>query len=63
MEKAGTEKTAKKKVVKVEAIEHKQVTGKVLYYLKVWNEDGEYFINVGDKTYKEVCKLQGDEGK
>lgn len=51
----------KKKTVQAEAIEHTAVTGKKLYYLKVWNENGEYFINVGDKTFNEVTKLQGHE--
>ena len=44
--------------MEVTVIKHKDVRGKELNYLRIKNEYGEVLINVGNKTYEEVEKLQ-----
>lgn len=43
------------------AIEHQDVRGNKLKYLKVSNEKGQVLIHVGQKTFDEVNKLTSDE--
>lgn len=52
-----------KAVLNAEPIKHTDVRGNVKYYLKVYTESGEYFINVGLKTYNECSKLQNQDSE
>lgn len=49
------------KQLTVEAIKWQSVAGKETYYIKIKGEHGETLINVGQKTYESVNKL--NEGK
>lgn len=46
------------KQITVTPIEHTDVRGSKLYYLKITNGTEEYLINVGTKTYDAVKKMQ-----
>lgn len=41
----------------ITAIEHTDVFGKKLYYLRITTSLGEHFINIGEKTYNKVKEL------
>lgn len=45
----------------VEAIQHKDVKGKTLYYIRIKKGEQEVLINVGEKTYKGVVELDNQE--
>lgn len=45
-------------MVTVTAIEHEDVRGKKLKYLKITNGITTVLVNVGDKTYEGVKKLE-----
>lgn len=45
----------------VEAIQHKDVKGKTLYYIRIKNGTSEVLINVGEKTYKGVVELDNQQ--
>lgn len=42
---------------KIQAIEHSDIRGKKLKYLKISKGEQEVIINIGDKTYESVSKL------
>lgn len=52
-----------KKQVTAKALEHKDVRGKVLWYVIVSNGAEEYVINVGEKTYKAVHELENGKAE
>ena len=45
-------------MVHATAIKHLDVHGKALYYLKLTNGTDEHYVNVGQKTFETVIKLQ-----
>ena len=48
--------------MQVQVLEHKDVRGKILQYLKITNNKGkEVLINVGEKTYNSVSELIAKE--
>lgn len=50
-------KTKKMKKVNVMTIEHEDVRGNKLLYIKIENEGETHLINVGTKTYEAVAKV------
>lgn len=47
--------------VTVKAVQTKNIQGKTLYYLKIERPDLEpYFVNIGEKTYNEVLKMENE---
>ena len=48
--------------MQLQVLEHKDVRGKILQYLKISNNKGnDVLINVGEKTYKSVRELIEEE--
>lgn len=45
--------------MKFEALEHTDVRGSKLYYLKLTNNGKEFLINVGKKTFETVQDMTG----
>lgn len=41
----------------VQAIEHSDVRGKKLWYLHIYNTNGEILINIGQKSYNTITNL------
>ena len=49
--------------MQLQVLEHTNVRGKILQYLKISNNTGnDVLINVGEKTYKSVKELIAEEG-
>lgn len=44
--------------MQVEAIEHKDVSGKSLYYLRITNGEHKVIVNIGVGTYNKVKELE-----
>lgn len=42
----------------VTPIKHTDVRGKELLYLKIKTEEGEVLINIGEKTYESIKRLE-----
>lgn len=42
----------------IEALQHTDVRGKILKYIRLKNGEHEVLINVGDKTYQSVKELE-----
>lgn len=49
--------------MQVEAIKFKDVRGKELLYLKLYNEFGEALMNIGEKNFNNICELLDKEKK
>lgn len=49
--------------MKVEALEHTDVRGHKLYYIKMTAGKNEHLINIGEKTYNKVKELNEQEQK
>ena len=48
--------------MKIEVLEHTDVRGKILLYLKLTNKQGsDVLINVGAKTFNGVSELMAEE--
>ena len=48
--------------MQLQVLEHRDVRGKILQYLKISNNRGnDLLINVGEKTYKSVRELIAEE--
>ena len=56
-QKGANDPNVSRGTVQIEALEHKDIKGKKTYYLKVWNEKKEYFINVGKTTFETVKEI------
>lgn len=42
----------------VQAIEHKDIKGRKLLYLKITQGEHEVYVNIGEKTYNSVKELE-----
>lgn len=49
--------------MKVEPLEHTDVRGNKMYYLKISNNGKEYLMNVGKKTFDTVTEMQQDQSQ
>ena len=46
------------KLPTVQAVQHRTVQGKLVYYLKILNNNGdEFYVSVGAKTFKKVHEM------
>ena len=56
--------TIKLNKMTIEVLEHTDVRGKILHYMKVKNNKGnDVLINIGEKTYNTVKALTEEETK